>query len=74
MQVQAKCFLDLSRDKVCDFHGSTPYELADGATARDLAVKVGLKPEEVKLIFVNHVEKTLDSKLKNGDEVAFSPY
>ncbi len=74
MQVHAKCFLDLSRDQVCDYHGSTPHELADGATARDLAVKVGLDPENIKLVFVNHKETTLDIPLNEGDQVAFSPY
>ena len=74
MQVQAKCFLDLSRNQVCDSHRSRSFELSEGATARDLAAKVGLDPEGIKLIFVNHREKTLDSNLKNGDEVAFSPY
>lgn len=74
MQVQAKCFLDLSRDAVCDYHGSTPYELAEGATARDLALKVGLKPDDIKLVFVNHKEEALEVVLKDGDQVAFSPY
>ncbi|MEZ4600803.1 MAG: hypothetical protein R2940_13525 [Syntrophotaleaceae bacterium] len=50
------------------------YDLPEGATARDLAVKVGLEPDHIKLIFVNHEEKTINSKLKSGDEVAFSPY
>lgn len=74
MQVHAKCFLDLSGGKACDYKGSTPHELADGATARDLAVKVGLDPGKIKLIFVNYKEVPLGTVLKDGDQVAFSPY
>lgn len=74
MQVHAKCFLDLSGGEACDYKDSTPHELADGATARDLAVKVGLDPEKIKLIFVNHEEVPLSTVLKDGDQVAFSPY
>lgn len=74
MQVHAKCFLDVSRDQVCDYHGSRPHEHADGATPGDLAVEVGLHPDNIKLIFVNHKETTLDIPLNEWDQVAFSPY
>ena len=73
MKVQVKCFSTLSKDDVCDFHDAKSYELSDGATVKDLAGKVDVDPEEVKIIFVNHKSASMDHVLTNGDQVAFSP-
>jgi molybdopterin converting factor small subunit len=40
---------------------------------RDLVKKLDLDEDEIKIIFVNHKEKTLESVLKEGDQIALSP-
>lgn len=73
MKVNAKCFSTLSKEDVCDYHGSTPYDLKNGATVQDLVKKLEIEPDEVKIIFVNHKHVNLDHVLSDGDQVAFSP-
>ncbi|MEZ4601193.1 MAG: hypothetical protein R2940_15495 [Syntrophotaleaceae bacterium] len=73
MRVQVKCFSTLSKEDVCDFHDAKSYELSEGATVKDLAGKIEIEPEEVKIIFVNHKSASMGDVLKNGDQVAFSP-
>jgi sulfur carrier protein ThiS len=63
----------ISRQRKCDYHGSTSYEIADKGTVKDLVKKLDLDPEEIKIVFVNHEEVTLDSVLKEGDQVALAP-
>jgi molybdopterin converting factor small subunit len=73
MNVNVKCFATLSKEQVCDYHGATPYELSEGATVNELVGKLKIKPEEVKIIFVNHKEVELNHVLNEGDQVALSP-
>jgi molybdopterin converting factor small subunit len=73
MNVNVKCFATLSKEQVCDYHGATPYELSEGATVNELVGKLKIKPEEVKIIFVNHKEVELNHVLSEGDQVALSP-
>jgi molybdopterin converting factor small subunit len=73
MNVNVKCFATLSKEQVCDYHGATPYELSEGATVNELVGKLEIKPEEVKIIFVNHKEVELNHVLNEGDQVALSP-
>ena len=73
MKVQIKCFTTLSKDDVCDYHDATTYELASGATVADLAKKVDVDAEEVKIIFVNNKQANMNHVLNDGDQVALSP-
>jgi molybdopterin converting factor small subunit len=73
MKVNIKCFATLSKEHVCDYHGSKPYELNEGATVKDLVKKLEVETEEVKIIFVNHKEVELDHVLSDGDQVALAP-
>jgi molybdopterin converting factor small subunit len=73
MKVKIKCFATLSKDDVCDYHDATTYELASGATVADLAKKVEVDAEEVKIIFVNNKQATMDHVLSDGDQVALAP-
>jgi hypothetical protein len=50
------------------------YDLPAGATAKDLAEKLDLEPDNIKLVFINYKESTLDAELHEGDDIAFSPY
>jgi molybdopterin converting factor small subunit len=47
--------------------------MPEGATAEQLATRVGLDVEEVKIVFVNHREVELSHVLHDGDKVAMSP-
>lgn len=73
MKVQVKCFATLSKDKVCDYHDATTYELSSGATVADLVKLVEADPEEVNIIFVNHKQASINDTLKEGDQVALAP-
>jgi hypothetical protein len=46
----------------------------DGMGARDLAVSLGLPPEEIEGVFVNHVVHGVDVRISPGDRVAFVPF
>ena len=56
-----------------------PYTLAvevpeGGIAARDLAVALGLPPEKIEGVFVNHVMLGIGVHVSPGDRVAFVPY
>lgn len=73
MKVNVKCLAQLSKEKVCDHHGSTPHEIADGTTVRGLAQHLELNLDDISIIFLNHREVEMDAVLKEGDSVAFAP-
>ncbi len=73
MKVNVKCFATLSKEGKCDYHGSTPHEIPDKGTVKDLVKKLDLDVDEIKIVFVNHKEVTLDTVLKEGDQVALAP-
>lgn len=73
MKVHVKCFATLSKEGKCDHHGSTPHEIPDRGTVKDLVKKLDLKADDVKIVFVNHKEVSLDAVLKEGDQVALAP-
>jgi sulfur carrier protein ThiS len=73
MKVHAKCFTTLSEKGKCDHHGSTPHEIPDKGTVMDLVKKLDLKADDIKIVFVNYKEVPLETVLKEGDQVAFSP-
>lgn len=45
-----------------------------GVAARDLAVSLGLPPEEIEGVFVNHGLHSIGVRVSPGDRVAFVPY
>ncbi|MCD4689145.1 MAG: hypothetical protein K8R55_07410 [Desulfuromonadaceae bacterium] len=44
-----------------------------GATVNEITQIMGVKTEEVKLIFVNYKEVSMNTLLHEGDEVGLSP-
>lgn len=48
-------------------------EIEPGATVRDLAVKLGIPEEEVKLIMVNGIGTKWDAVLQGDERVAYFP-
>jgi molybdopterin converting factor small subunit len=73
MKVNLKCFAKLAEGDVCDFTGSDEHALSNGETVRDLVKRLGIKEEEVKLIFLNNKKADFDTLLKDGDQLALSP-
>jgi hypothetical protein len=74
MNVHVKCLLDLSKENVCNHHDSILYEMPAGSTARDLAAKLQLDADKIKLVFINYKESVLDAELHEEDDIAYSPY
>ncbi|HKZ17543.1 MAG TPA: MoaD/ThiS family protein [Geobacteraceae bacterium] len=58
---------------MCDYKGSTEYELPDGATVHDLIERLNLPLEAIKIVFLNSKEVEFATVLHNGDQVALSP-
>lgn len=69
MQIEVRCFATLSPH--------TPkgnrLDLPDGTTAEEAMHILGIRPEDLKLIFVNGVHAEPDRVLNDGDRVAFVP-
>ena len=70
MNIELKCYATLA--------GHTPED-ADGLACRagetvsELLARLGIAPEEVKIIFINGVKAELDSALVEGDRVGLFP-
>jgi molybdopterin converting factor small subunit len=73
MNIGLKCFATLADEDTCDYKNSTPKTLPDGSTIRNLLSKEAIPEKDVKLIFVNGQKASLDTVLKNGDQVGLSP-
>lgn len=69
MQIEVRCFATLSPH--------TPkgnrLDLPDGTTAEEAMHILNIRPEDLKLIFVNGVHAEPDRVLNDGDRVAFVP-
>jgi sulfur carrier protein ThiS len=69
MNIEVKCFATLAR--------RTPeggsLEIEAGATPADVMARLGIDPDEVKIIFVNGVHAKADSPLKDGDRLGLFP-
>jgi len=50
-----------------------PVELPEGATIGDLINRLGLPPEQVKIVFVNGLVRTPEHVLADGDELGIFP-
>jgi molybdopterin converting factor small subunit len=73
MEILLKCFATLSEADACDYKGSTPRKLSDGAKVRDLLKEANIAEKDVKLIFVNGRQAELDTLLRAGDQVGLAP-
>lgn len=48
-------------------------KMPEGSSVAQLAQKVGLPLQEIKIIMVNGRQQTLDELLRDGDRVAYFP-
>ncbi len=53
--------------------GLLELELPEGATIRDAVDALGLKPEDVKIIFLNHLGVSDNRTLAGGDRLGLFP-
>ncbi len=72
VNVKVKCFSNLARD-MCGFQAEKEMELYEGSTVHDLAEKLEVPLEAVKMVFRNNREVGFETVLAAGDRVAFSP-
>jgi rubredoxin/molybdopterin converting factor small subunit len=73
MKVNVKCFSTLAKEKVCGFRADTEYELYEGSTVHDLAERLEIPLDAIKIVFQNHREVGFHNVLHEGDRVGFSP-
>jgi molybdopterin converting factor small subunit len=73
MKVDVKCFATLANEDTCDYRQPIAYDLADGQTVGDLADRVGVAAEDVKITFVNGRQAGRNTVLAHGDRVGFVP-
>jgi len=73
MDIRLKCFATLAETDKCDYKDSARKTLPEGATIRKLLSQIGIAENSVKLIFINGQQASLDTVLRNGDQVGLAP-
>jgi sulfur carrier protein ThiS len=73
MKVNVKCFATLVKDQVCDYKGSTQYEMPEKSKVSDLIAKLGLPLEGIHIIFLNNTIVEPGAELHEGDKVGLAP-
>lgn len=63
------------RDYVPGYQPAKGMEMEPGgfADASELAVKIGLPLEEIKIVMINGRKQPLDTPIRDGDRVAYFP-
>ncbi len=74
MKINVKCFASLSTDDTCRHDQLRSITLGgDSATVGNLIKQVRLPEKEIATVFVNGRRSGLESRLSDGDRVAFVP-
>ena len=73
MKVKVKCFATLAEADTCDYKDSIEYEVSEGDTVDDLADRLNVVKEEVKIVFRNNKVVGFDTPLAEGDQLGFAP-
>jgi sulfur-carrier protein len=73
MKISLKCFAKLSEAKVCDFRDGDDREVPEGETVRGLIERLGLPPDDIKIVFVNGKNVSLETVLSDGDRLGLAP-
>ncbi|WP_027370473.1 MoaD/ThiS family protein [Desulfovermiculus halophilus] len=70
MKIQIRCYATLAR-----YQPSSGEELQvqPGVTGTDVAARLGIGLEEIKVAFVNGRHAPLETELQDGDRVALFP-
>lgn len=70
MNITIKCFASLSRYTPQD---AEAFPLAPGERVADVVARLGIPPEELKLVFVNGSHADLTRQLAEGDRLGLFP-
>ena len=74
MKINIKCFASLSTDDSCRYDRPRSITLGDeNATVANLIKQVRLPEKEIATVFVNGRRSRIESRLSDGDRVAFVP-
>lgn len=70
MRISIRCYASLSRFTPAE---AEAYPLEPGDTPASVVARLGIAPEDLKLVFVNGVHAQLDAVLADGDRVGLFP-
>ncbi len=70
MHITIKCFATLSRFSPPD---AETFPVAKGETVSGVVARLGIPPDELKLVFVNGVHAALETPLAHGDRLGLFP-
>jgi molybdopterin converting factor small subunit len=70
MRISVRCFASLARFNPPDAAG---LDIPLGENVSGLAARLGIPPEELRLIFVNGANVGVDAALCEGDRVSLLP-
>jgi len=70
MHVSIRCFATLSRFTPAE---AEAFPVAQGETVAALVKRLGVPPDDLKLVFVNGGHVGLDASLADGDRVGLFP-
>lgn len=70
MNITIKCFASLSRFTPPD---AEAHALAPGERVADVVARLGIPPEDLKLVFVNGSHAELSHQLADGDRLGLFP-
>lgn len=70
MKIQVKCFATLASHLP---ENSDEFPIEQGETVASVANRLGIKEEDVHLIFINSARAYFDSELADGDRLGLFP-
>lgn len=74
MKIHVKCFASLSTEDSCRHDRLRSFTLGgDNVTVGNLIKQVRLPEKEIATVFVNGRRSGIESRLSDGDRVAFVP-
>lgn len=70
MEITVKCFATLAQYLP---KNEDNYPIGTGETVASVVQRLGMKEEDINLIFINSNRAFLDSELRNGDRLGLFP-
>lgn len=70
MKISVKCFATLAKYQPQD---NENYEVPEGTTNAELIEMLGMRPDDVKIIFVNNAHSKPEVVIADGDRVGLFP-
>ncbi|WP_147821232.1 MoaD/ThiS family protein [Salidesulfovibrio onnuriiensis] len=70
MKITVKCFATLARHTP---ENADEFPVEDGAAVITIVERLGMKPEDINLIFVNSARAYLETELNDGDRLGLFP-